>query len=385
MTEKIRVLVADDSDDTRELVMQMISLTDSLDLVGEARSGLEVLEMLKNGLPDVVLMDINMPGLNGLETTERISKLYPTLLVVIMSVQGETEYLRKAMISGAREYLIKPFNMEVMEETIKSAFGLEKDRRQAYQASQDQLNMEGKSRVITFFSSKGGVGKSVLALNSALTLVRSGEGKTVLVDLDLQFGDIGILGNLSPVRTLSDAADDNVLSDPELLKGYLQNIDGVDVLMAPKKPEMAEYITEQQVQTVLNTLRKMYKNIIVDTAVNFSEINLGVLDFSDRIFWVSTLDLLSLKNTRLGLDVIHSLHHMEKVSLIINRFEKTTGISPSDVEKVLGYKPVAYLPEEERLMVDSINQGIPMATDKKYRATKFYKALEAMVKGWDAL
>ncbi len=365
--------------------MQMISLTDSLDLVGEARSGLEVLEMLKNGLPDVVLMDINMPGLNGLETTERISKLYPTLLVVIMSVQGETEYLRKAMISGAREYLIKPFNMEVMEETIKSAFGLEKDRRQAYQASQDQLNMEGKSRVITFFSSKGGVGKSVLALNSALTLVRSGEGKTVLVDLDLQFGDIGILGNLSPVRTLSDAADDNVLSDPELLKGYLQNIDGVDVLMAPKKPEMAEYITEQQVQTVLNTLRKMYKNIIVDTAVNFSEINLGVLDFSDRIFWVSTLDLLSLKNTRLGLDVIHSLHHMEKVSLIINRFEKTTGISPSDVEKVLGYKPVAYLPEEERLMVDSINQGIPMATDKKYRATKFYKALEAMVKGWDAL
>lgn len=378
MTEPIKVLVADDSDDTRDLIKRLIELSERLTLFGEARTGNEVLEVLKSGLPHIVLMDINMPGMNGLETTERISRLYPNLMVIMMSVQGETEYLRKAMMSGAREYLVKPFNMEVMEETLCNTFENELERQKLIRLREDQNNLQGQSRVHVFFSTKGGVGKSVIALNTALALAARNQGKVALIDLDLQFGDLGILTNLKPLRTISEAVEEGILGDAELLSGFMETVSGVDVLLAPKKPEMAEYVVEQHIQTLIKTLKKTYRYILVDTSVSFNEITLSTLDQADQIHFITTMDLLSLKNTKLGLDVLRSLHHLDKVDLVVNRSNRSQDISPQDIEKSLGLKPGIIIPEEDKLLLESVNQGIPIMSDRKYKGSKFAKIISGL-------
>lgn len=378
MHEPIKVLVADDSDDTRELIKQLIDLSDRLTFFSEARTGTEVLEVLKSGMPDIVLMDINMPGLNGLETTERISRLYPNLLVIMMSVQGETEYLRKAMMSGAREYLIKPFNMEVLEETLCNTYENELERKKLIRLREDQNSLQGQSRLHVFFSTKGGVGKSVIALNTALALAALNKGRVALIDLDLQFGDQGILTNTKPLKTIFEAVEDSALADPELLGGFMETVGGVDVLLAPKKPEMAEYVTEQHVQSLIKTLKKTYRYILVDTAVSFNEITLSALDQADSIHFVTTMDLLSLKNTRLGLEVLRSLHHLDKVQILVNRSDHGRDISPQDVEKTLGMKPTVYLPEEDRILLESVNHGTPVITERKFKTSKFAKSISTL-------
>lgn len=375
MNGPIKVLVADDSEETRELIKRLIELSDRLTLFGEGRTGTEVLEILKNGLPDVVLMDINMPGLNGLETTERISRLYPNLMVVMMSVQGETEYLRKAMMSGAREYLIKPFNLEVMEETLCSTYENEMERQKLIRLREDQNSLQGQSRVHVFFSTKGGVGKSVIALNTALALASLNKGRVALMDLDLQFGDQGILTNKKPVKTIYEAVEDNATGDPELLSGYMEDVGGVSVMLAPKKPEMAEYVAEKSIQSLFQTLRKSYRYILVDTSVSFDEVTLSTLDQADGIHFVTTMDLLSLKNTRLGLEVLRSLHHLDKVKIHVNRSNRNQDISPQDIEKTLGIKPSVYLPDDDKLLLDSVNHGIPIMADRKSKSSKFAKSI----------
>jgi len=378
MKEPIKVLVADDSDETRELIKRLIELSDKLTLFGEARTGMEVLEVLKNGVPDMVLMDINMPGMNGLETTERISRFYPSLMVIMMSVQGETEYLRKAMMSGAREYLVKPFNLDVLEETLCGTYENELERQKLIRMREDQNSLQGQSRLHVFFSTKGGVGKSVIALNTALALAARNKGKVALVDLDLQFGDLGILTNTKPIRTISEAVEDSALADPELLSGFMETVNGVDLLLAPKKPEMAEYVTEQHLQSLIKTLKKTYRYILVDTSVSFNEITLSTLDQANSIHFITTMDLLSLKNTKLGLEVLRSLHHLDKVDLVVNRSNRSPDISAQDIERSLGLKPVVYIPEEDKILLESVNQGLPIMTERKFKGSKFAKAITGL-------
>lgn len=378
MAEQIRVLIADDSADTRELVKKLIDLSERLVLFGEAGSGEEVLDQLKSGLPDIVLMDINMPGINGLETTERISRLYPSLLVVMMSVQAETEYLRKAMTSGAREYLIKPFNMEVMEDTLCTTFDKDLERQKQIRQREEQTHFQGTSKMHVFFSTKGGVGKSVIALNTAIALNERKAGNVALLDLDLQFGDMGILINKKPSKTIYEAMEDNALGDPELLTGYMEKCDGVDVLLAPRKPEMAEYITEAHIQTLIKTLKKIYKFVLVDVSVSFNEIALSALEQADHIHFTTTMDLLSLKNTRLGLEVLRSLHYSDKVDVLINRGGKGADITVQDVDKALGIKTLMLIPEEEKAVLDSVNRGVPFVSDRKYKGNRAAKAIQQL-------
>lgn len=126
---KIRLLIADDIEDTRNVIKKLLSLEkDTFEVVGEAGNGEEVLKLIPRVRPDVVLMDINMPLLNGLEATERITNEFPSVIVIIMSVQAENDYLKKAMFHGAKEYIIKPFNYESLIETIKTTYERYKDR-----------------------------------------------------------------------------------------------------------------------------------------------------------------------------------------------------------------------------------------------------------------
>lgn len=380
MMDKIRVLVADDIEETRNVIKKILGMEQkTIEVAGEAGDGEEVLALIPKVKPDVVLMDINMPVLNGLEATERITTEYPWVIVIIMSVQAESEYLKKAMFHGAKEYIIKPFNYETLIETITTTCEKYRERSIKLAGSMEKVR---DTKVMAFFSSKGGVGKSVLALNTAVVLSKEADRKILLIDMDLQFGDISIMVNRFNHKTILDAVDDGQIDSYENIKACLYKYnDNLDVLFAPGKPESAEYIVKETIEKIMKAFLKQYDIIVVDTGINFNDSTLYVLDMAQKIFLVTTTEIAALKNTKLGLGVMESLgYDKNKVKLVINRFSSKYGISIKEVMDALKSDVFAVIPDEEKEVIASINKGQPFCDDNKYCKLKICKAIEGMCK-----
>lgn len=128
LTSKIRVMIVDDILETRQNLKRLLELEDDMEVIGEAGDGEEALAKASQLKPDIVLMDINMPVLDGIQATERMSLKYPQIAVIILSVQGEQEYLRKAMTAGASEYLTKPPGSEELVQTVRNVYGTERPK-----------------------------------------------------------------------------------------------------------------------------------------------------------------------------------------------------------------------------------------------------------------
>jgi pilus assembly protein CpaE len=375
---KIKILIADDIEETRKVIKKLFSIdTNAFEVVGEAGNGEEVLKLIPTVKPDVILMDINMPILNGLETTEKITNEFPLIIVIIMSVQAESEYLKKAMFYGAKEYIIKPFSYDNLIDTIKITYEKYKDR-QVNLATKEQRRADGK--IVTFFSSKGGVGKSVLALNTSIALSKEGRKRILLIDMDLQFGDISILVNQYNSKTILDAIDEGQIEGYENFKPYLYKYnENLDMLFAPGKPEASEYIVKETIEKIINTVRNNYDFILIDTGVNYNDNTLYILDISEKILVVSTMEIVALKNTKLGLKVMQSLgYDNSKVKLVINRFNTSYGIVKKDVEDVFKDNIFVMVPEEEKTVSMSVNKGEPFCNDNKYYKLKIGKAIKTI-------
>ncbi len=376
--EKIKVLIADDIEETRQVIKKILGLENTLfEVVGEAENGEEVLKLIPKLSPDIVLMDINMPVLNGLEATEKITSEYPQMMVIIMSVQAENEYLKRAMFHGAKEYIIKPFDCNSLTETIKMTYEKYKERQKTLNQTKEK---EREGRVITFFSSKGGVGKSVLALNTAIMLSKNKQKKILLLDMDLQFGDLALLVNKYSHKTILDIVDDGQVSTYENMKPYLYAYsDNLDMLFAPGKPESAEYITKETIAEMIKRLKKEYDMILVDTGVNYNDTTLHLLDHAEKILFISTMEIVALKNTKLGMRIMQSLgYDTNKVKLVINKFTTNYGISKKDIDDVFKDGIFAMIPEEEKVVNLSVNKGGPFCEGPKYIKQKIGKALEGM-------
>lgn len=374
---RIRILIADDIEETRNVIKKILNLEEEyFEIVGEASNGEEVLQLIPKTNPDVVLMDINMPKLNGLEATERITNEFPSVIVIIMSVQGEVEYLKKAMFYGAKEYIVKPFNYDTLIETITNTYEKYKDR----QVSLNNNKVNFNAKVISFFSSKGGVGKSILALNSAIVLSKDIRKKVLLVDLDLQFGDISMMVNQYNQKNFLDAIDDGQCDSYENIKPYLYSYnENLDILFAPTKPEAAEYIGKESIEKIMKVFQKQYDFIIVDTGINFNDSTLYVLDISKYILYISTMEIVSLKNTKLGLQVMNSLNYdNQKVKVVINRCTSSYGITKGDAMNVFKDNIFSMIPEEEKTISISVNKGQPFCDEPKYHKTKLGKVIKDM-------
>lgn len=103
----IRIVIADDHNLVRAGIRSLLQSIDNLEVVGEAVDGREALNLIKNAHPDVALMDIAMPGMNGLEATARAVKTFPNTRIIILSMYSNDEYITQALRAGATGYLLK--------------------------------------------------------------------------------------------------------------------------------------------------------------------------------------------------------------------------------------------------------------------------------------
>ncbi|MBI9014458.1 MAG: response regulator [Clostridiales bacterium] len=374
----IRILIADDIEETRSLLKQVLTLEDDeFEVVGEAGDGEEVLKLCRKLNPDVILMDINMPKMNGLEATEEIMRTYPDANVIIMSVQNDTEYLRTAMEAGAKGYILKPINHEEVSELIKKTHSKGMNRKK----SQPKEDLKD-AKILSFYSFKGGVGKSVIALNTSVIMAEKLNHKVLLIDLDLHFGDISLLTNKHTEKNVLDLVDDDMTDSYEAMKNYFYNYcKNLDVLYAPLSPEGADYVSKDIVNRIISTAKQHYDYIVIDTGVNFHEHTLFALDSSDKIFFISSMEMTSIKNSKLGLGVMKSLNYEDdKVEIIINLTSEKFGISKKDIEKVFDRKVSYYIQEELKPIRFSVNRGQALALDSKGKMSRFYKTLLKLCK-----
>jgi pilus assembly protein CpaE len=321
--------------------------------------------------PDVVLMDINMPDMDGIAATEQLATEVPTASVVMMSVQGEADYLRRSMLAGAREFLVKPFSSDELTASIRQVYTREREKQgritvtNVAAAAAKAARGAGREpgQVVAVFSPKGGVGRTTIAVNFAVASAAELGMKTVLVDGSFQFGDVGVLLNLNPKnKSIADLVPEmEAGGEPESIDTFVINHSaGIRVLLAPPSPEMAELITPSGVKRVLEALRKNHELVIVDCTSWFNETTLAILDAADTVLTMLSLEITSIKNMRLFLEVAEQLgYEQDKVKLVLNRADSSLGIRVQDVESSIGRKVDHTIVSDGRSVVYALNRGVP--------------------------
>ncbi len=366
MSDQIRVLIVDDIAETRDHLTKLLGFEKDVEVVGAAASGAEALEMAAKLLPDIVLMDINMPEMDGIAATELLTARVPSSAVVMMSVQGEADYLRRSMLAGAREYLVKPFSSDELAASIRQVHARELEklgRMAAPPVDRAPAAAREHGRVVAVFSPKGGVGRTTIAVNIAVAAASEPGRNVVLVDGSFQFGDVGVLLNLNPKnKSIADLVPElETGGEPDSLDTFvITHSTGLKVLLAPPSPEMAELVTPTAVRRVLEVLRAKSDLVVVDCAAAFSDSTLAILDVADVILTVLTLEITSIKNMRLFLEVAQQLGYPpDKMALVLNRADTALGIRVADVEHSIGRKVDHTVVSDGRTVVYALNRGVP--------------------------
>jgi pilus assembly protein CpaE len=370
MTDRIRVLIVDDIPETRDHLSKLLGFEPDVEVVGAAASGAEAIEQAAKLQPDVILMDINMPDMDGITATERLSAEVPGAAVVMMSVQGEADYLRRSMLAGAREFLVKPFSSDELTASIRQVYIREREKagRIALAPAVSGAAPNGLGQVVAVFSPKGGVGRTTVAVNLAVAAASELGKKVIVVDASFQFGDVAVLLNLNPKnKSMAELVQELDNShDAESVDTYTTaHSSGIHALLAPASPEMAELITPAGVKHVLELLRQRYDLVVVDCTAWFNDTTLGILDLADVVLTVLTLEITSIKNIRLFLEVAEQLGYDNKIRLVLNRADTTLGIRVADVEHSIGRKVDNTIVSDGRAVVYALNRGVPFVLSNR--------------------
>jgi pilus assembly protein CpaE len=377
--DKIRVLIVDDIAETRENVRKLLQFESDVEVVGTARTGKEGIQLAMEMNPDVVLMDINMPDIDGITATENIRQQSPHIQVVILSVQGDPNYMRRAMLAGARDFLTKPPMGDELISAIKRAGEMAHLERAKGAKQQMAMNaVSGASamggfaaaqqgKIVVVYSPKGGTGCTTIAVNLAIAL-NNEETRTVLVDGNLQFGDVAVFVNEQGKNTILDIAPRVDDLDAEIIDEILirHEASGIRILAAPQRPEQAEKISSDQFIKVLQFMQRIYSYVVVDTSSILTDVILSAIDLSDVMVIVTTQEIPAIKNSRLILDLLSTMGiSKERIVFAMNRFDKRISITPERVGENLKHEISAVIPLDEKIAITAVNRGVPFMLDNK--------------------
>ncbi|HTE67064.1 MAG TPA: response regulator [Candidatus Binatia bacterium] len=364
----ITVLIVDDIPETREHLTKLLGFEEGMDVVGSAGTGEDAIRVAMELRPDVIVMDINMPGMDGVAAAEIISQRLPTSPIIMMSVHGEAEQLKRSITAGAREFLVKPFSADEFAQTIRQVFEREISRREQVTAAMPPMPVStisaedlGEHQVIAVFSPKGGAGRTTIATNLALALHRETGGRVCLVDANLQFGDVGVLLNLNPKnRSMLDAVDGGEPDRDIINSVVIDHSTGIRVLLAPPSPEGADLVTPAYLRKMIDTLREGHDFVVVDLPSALNDHSLAMMDMADQIVVLTALEITTIKNVRLFLEVADQLEYdRSKIRLVVNRSDSAQGIRLADVEASIRRSIDGSIVSDGRLAVLAVNRGVP--------------------------
>jgi pilus assembly protein CpaE len=397
--DKIRILIVDDNQETREHVSRLIAFESDMEVVGQAYNGISGLEMAHEYEPHIVLMDINMPDMDGITATREMSIQVPFCQVVIISVQFEQDYMRSAMLAGARDYQTKPFTADELVNCIRRVYQaalptyrkIEEARHPVVTATalpSEVAVVEGavsSLRVPLYlaYSPRGGTGVSAIAINLAAALDRIQHG-VALFDTDLQFGDLPVHLDMRPTKSLADLTTSNRPDAETLPDLLLAHSSGLHLLFAPPKPETAELITGSMLVQAARRLRDRSSAVVIDTCSYLTDQNLALIDIVSLVVLVITPELASVKNARIFCDTAPHLGlSPERIVLVINRANMPGAIPVAQVEKVMGLPRVFTIPDDPKLRYAAVKGATIFQLDAHAPSAQ---AIGALAQGlWDLI
>ena len=366
MADTIRIIVILAENADRQLVASALEKEPSLEVIGGA-DYLEDWNALLERPSDLVV--VGCYGHNDAVTqmVDYAVKHRPDRPVVVMSEASPNGFLRQAFEAGADDVITLPQSSEQIAFTLEKVIARRKG-----------LAVPGKAAapLIAVLGPKGGTGKTLISTNLAVALAQR-DANVVLVDLDLQFGDIGLALGLSPERTMYDLMKAGPPFDHEKLDRHLiRHSSGVQVLIAPTRPDQASAVSIEYLRDIYASLRTMCDAVIVDTPPGFTPEVIATIDVSSEICMVGMLDSLSLKNTKLGLETLELMgYETDHISLVLNRADSQVGITADDVSTIVGRGPDVSIPSD-REIPRSINEGTPIVAAKQGSgAAKAFRAL----------
>jgi pilus assembly protein CpaE len=303
----------------------------------------------------------------ALTVASLLQQAAPEVAVVLLRERESGQMLRSALRFGVRDVLAASSDAGSVRASVARAIELADSLRGRLAAAPGGARPGTPSghpgEIITVFSAKGGCGKTFLATNLAVALAAGG-AEVALVDLDLHFGDVAIVLQLFPTRTIQDAARERGL-DAEALRSYLTpHHAGVWALAAPTEPPVADTVTASAVSTILKLLRSSFAHVVVDTPAAVTDQVLAAFDESDAIALLATLDVPSIKNLKLTMQTMERLRYPpSRIRVIVNRADSRVGLRLPDVEKVLG-TPVDLTIPSSRSVPISVNKGNPVLLEE---------------------
>lgn len=317
------------------------------------------------GAPFVIVVAPSVAPSAGFEAARAADAAGAHTAVVIVANEITTELMRSAMRAGVADVVAAEDPATDIARAILDAYAAAEAREVALALEAEAASADTGGHVVTVFSTKGGVGKTVLATNLGTALAKGLGLKTALVDLDLQFGDVGIMLGLAPERTIVDVAASIERLDADLLRGHMTHHDsGLDVLLAPVRPEDAETVTTGRIGRILSLLREMYDVVVIDTAATLDEVVLTALDRSDAVYAMTMMDVASIKNMRISVQKLAQLGYANGlVHVVLNRADSKVWLEPQEVERAVGSEIFARIPSD-RIVPRSVNKGTPVVLDE---------------------
>jgi pilus assembly protein CpaE len=368
MADRIQAIVAVDSGVDEHQLRAALPEGAGIDVLGVIDGLEESWQTLQETSPDIVIVACSGYSDRALYFIDSAVKQASERPVVVMTIGSPNGFVRRVFEAGADDIITLPESPERVAFTLEKAIA----RRQGAAIASG----EALGAMICVLGPKGGTGKTLTATNLAAALGSRGE-RTILVDLDLQFGDVGLALGLRPDKTLYDLARSGGSLDAEKLDAYqLRHASGAKVLLAPTRPDQASVVTVDFLRDVFTTLRTMSEFVIVDTPPGFTPEVIAAIDTSSHVCMVGMLDSLSLKNTKLGLETLDLMgYNPERVLMLLNRADTRVGITREDVDAIIGKTPSIYVPSDRQIPI-SVNDGVPIVmNDERSEAAASFRML----------
>ena len=345
-------------------------------LLGSHATPEQALPTLLSITPDVVVLDVaatrDVPGV-----IRKLAASCPESYVIVTGAGAPPALISRAVAAGARGFLIKPYTGDELMSTVREVV----DNARSALYARPRVERGRRARLLAVYSPKGGVGTTTTATNVAVALASRANARVALIDLDLQFGDVGALLDLRSANSIAELIGHDDLGIDLIDETFLRHASGVRVLIAPDDLQVVSTIDPDQVLRMLEQLRPFFDYIVCDLWSSLEDLTSGVLRAADRVILVTTPELPSLRNVQRVLNSTRSdLQLDDKVLVVANRYPGKTGLSRDDMTKAVGRPIAATVPSEGVSVTDAINRGVSLLDPRVHtRIARNYHDLAALL------
>ena len=355
--QKTTVLIIDDQ--VGNNFKERLTKHGEFTVVGNTDSGDIGFAMAERYEPQVIILNIDMPHNKGISLAEALSLELPMSSLILATMAESKKVLHTALQVGAKDVLSLPVDDDRLFRSVHKAAEQGRMRQRVFSVKRKKSTPQFKT--VTVFSTKGGVGKTTLALNLAIAIRRLTGKRVALVDLDLMSGNLGLMAGIAWKRSIKDMVDDINNLDKEMVDSYCtEHPSGVKILSAPVQPDFSGFIQADHIQKILSLLSEVFNYVIVDGPTYLHDTVIPALEESSEIVAVTTLDLPAIQNMKQCLDLLTRLSMRSKVRVVLNRVGYMGGLKVKDVEDELGMDVQCVIPDQEKIAMDAANMGKPI-------------------------